>query len=251
MTAPTAPQASGTPGGSPALRSLGTIYRARLRAIATRSRIVLLAALGGLGVLLGLLVSGEGGDAPLELADGFGLLIVVPVTALIFATASLGDAVDDGTLVYLWLRPVPRWQLAAASSAAALTLAWPLVVPALVLATSLAGGDGDLVAATGVAATLALLAYVPLFVSLGLLVRRALVAGLVYVLIWEGAVAGSSVAAARASVRAYMRSVLADQAGADVEPVVGGTAGAVVAALVVAAGSVLAGWWLLQRRDVA
>ena len=47
-------------------------------------------------------------EAGTSFIDAFGLSLLVPVTTLVFASAALGDPADDGTLVYLWLRPVPR-----------------------------------------------------------------------------------------------------------------------------------------------
>ena len=58
----------------------------------------------------------------------------MPVTTLVFAAASLGDFREDGTLVYLWLRPVPRWQIIAAALGASITVTLPLVLVPLVVA---------------------------------------------------------------------------------------------------------------------
>ena len=38
-----------------------------------------------------------------SLVDAYGLSLLVPVVAVLFATAALGDLAEDGTLVYLWL----------------------------------------------------------------------------------------------------------------------------------------------------
>lgn len=48
-----------------------------------------------------------------DLLGGYGLNLVVPVTALVFASAAFGDPTDDRTMVYLWLTPLPAggwWQ---------------------------------------------------------------------------------------------------------------------------------------------
>ena len=40
--------------------------------------------------------------------DSYGLSLLIPVVALVFASAALGYLAEDGTLVYLWLRPLAR-----------------------------------------------------------------------------------------------------------------------------------------------
>ena len=38
----------------------------------------------------------------------------MPLVALIFGTAALGSEIEDGTAVYLLIKPIPRWQIALA-----------------------------------------------------------------------------------------------------------------------------------------
>ena len=129
---------------------------------------------------------------------------------LVFASATLGDPTEDGTLVYLWLRPVARWRIVAAAAAVVVDghLAgrdrparggwprWP------------AGGGAIWSRGTVAGVTVVMVGYVGLFVALGLRVKRALVWGLLYIFIWEGFVATANVTAARLAVRTYGRSVL-------------------------------------------
>src|SRR5688572_2375139 len=37
--------------------------------------------------------------------------VLLPLTALVFGTSAFGGEVDDGTLIYLMVKPVPRWRL--------------------------------------------------------------------------------------------------------------------------------------------
>ncbi|MFD0787474.1 ABC transporter permease, partial [Micromonospora azadirachtae] len=97
----------------------------------------------------------------------------------------LGAEIDDGTVVHILTKPLPRWQivlpkLAVATGVTAATLAVPLYV-AGVLAHSVRLG-----LALAVAGFLGALAYSALFLALSLLTRRPVLLGLVYVLIWEG-----------------------------------------------------------------
>ncbi|GGO09994.1 ABC transporter permease subunit [Micromonospora parathelypteridis] len=116
---------------------------------------------------------------------GLGLAVVLPVVALIIGTGVLGAEIDDGTVVHILTKPLPRWQivlpkLAVAAGVTAATVAVPLYV-AGVLADSVRLG-----LALAVSATLGALAYSALFLALSLVTRRPVLLGLVYVLIWEG-----------------------------------------------------------------
>lgn len=198
------------------MEGFGTIYRLQLRLLVTRARVGGMLALGAIGLVVAGVLGAEGPGTVLagaRFVDGFGLSLLVPVTTLVFASAALGDPVEDGTMVYLWLRPVRRSTLALASTAAAVTVAWPVAVPLLVVSSGLTGAGASLVLGTALAATLGVVTYGAIFTALGLRSRRALVWGLLYVLVWEGFVAAASRSAGRLAVRAHTRSLLADVAG--------------------------------------
>jgi ABC-2 type transport system permease protein len=188
------------------------LYRVLLRQQVTRGRLIGLGLLGLVAVLLGFAVGASEAADPvddgIQLVNQFGLSLFVPVVTLVFAAAVLGDPNEDGTLVYLWLRPVARWRIALAALAATLTVALPVVVIPMVGAAIATGAGSDLVVATLVSCGLATLAYAGMFTWLGLRVKRALVWGLAYVLIWEGFVATASTNTARLSLRAQTRSLL-------------------------------------------
>lgn len=149
------------------------------------------------------------------LVDSYGLSLLVPVVALVFASAVLGDLAEDGTLLYLWLRPVARWKVATAAVLATVTVVVPLAVVPLVVAAAISGDGGRLVAGAAAGAVLATIAYSAVFCGLGLKVKRALVWGVAYLLIWEQAVARVSHGAARASIFVSARSVAAHLAHHD------------------------------------
>ncbi|MFV2087129.1 ABC transporter permease subunit [Micromonospora sp. LOL_021] len=114
-----------------------------------------------------------------------GLAVVLPVVALIVGTGVLGSEIDDGTIVHVLSKPLPRWQivlpkLVVAFGVTTLTVAVPLYV-AGVLAESVRLG-----LALAAASAAGALAYSALFVALSLVTRRPVLLGLVYVLIWEG-----------------------------------------------------------------
>ncbi|GIF06496.1 ABC transporter permease [Actinoplanes siamensis] len=116
---------------------------------------------------------------------GLGFAVVLPVVALIVGTGVLGSEVDDGTLVHILTKPLPRRDIILAKFlvavvATAVTTTIPLFVAGLL------AGSARLGAALAVAALVGSLAYTALFLLLSLLTRRPVLLGLVYILIWEG-----------------------------------------------------------------
>lgn len=191
------------------------LYSLILRTQTTRARVLMLGALGLLGIVIAITLRGADDrlEAGARFIDALGLTLVAPITSLVFASAALGDFIDDGTMVYLWLRPVPRSRLAIAAAAASLTVVLPLVVVPLTVAAAVSGGGSELVVGTAVAGTVAVIAYTALFVTLGIRVRRALLWGLLYIFVWEGFVARLADTASRLSIGTYARSFLSEIAG--------------------------------------
>lgn len=226
-----------------------------LRSQLTRGRFIGLVAFGAIGVLLGLAArtapSFERPEIAYNLVLNYGVALLAPITALIFAASALGDTVDDRTLVYLWLRPRPRWEIAVGATAASWCISLPFILVPTAAMAALAGSDADLTVAGVAASTVAVAAYGSLFVGLGVMVRRALVWGLVYILIWEGFVARSGTGASRFSVLYYARSLLAEVAGHAPPAIHTSLAVAVIVPLVVTAAAIALTSYALTRVDVA
>ena len=209
---------SSAPAPEPVLRSSGSasfvaLYRLLLRLQVTLLRVIGILALASLAVLLGALARSD--DDPLrattEIALGYGLGIVVPLATAWLATSSVGDLVEDRLLVYLWLKPVPRWQLPAAAVLATVTIVVPLVAVPLVAAATVAGAS-QLTGSLLLACVLASLAYAGVFVAVGLWLRRALWWCLLYILVWENGLARAVDGAARLSIASYAQSLVANAA---------------------------------------
>lgn len=203
------------------MRSIRALTTLLARNQATRGRLIALGALALLGVLVGAVVTDNSPfDATIagtRFVDVYGLSLLTPVVALVFGAGSLGDLVEDRSLVYLWLPPVPRWQIALAAWAATLIVSSPFTIGASVLMALATGGGWDLVIGTFWASLLGTIAYTGLFTALGLRFRRALVWGFAYLLIWENFVAQAGAGAARLSILSYLRSVLSAYTGAGLE----------------------------------
>lgn len=229
------------------------LYSLILRTQTTRARVAMLTVLGLLGIVVAIPLRGADDrlEAGAHFIDAFGLTLVAPITALVFAAAALGDFIDDGTMVYLWLRPVPRFQLALAAAAASLTVVLPLVVVPLTVAAAVTGAGGDLVAATAVAGTVSVVAYTAVFVTLGIRVRRALLWGLLYIFVWEGFVARLAGTASRLSISTYGRSFLSEISGFELRLADQTAVVSVLVPLAVAAASLAYAARRLTVQDVA
>jgi len=233
-----------------------SLYRILLRTSVTRGRLLAFLAGGALIDLIGyaLRVSDYANRETdvYILVDGAALALYVPVVALVFSTSSLGDLAQDGTLVYIWLRPVARWKVVLVALAATLTVVLPLTLAPVGLAVALAGASSQALWAVTASTGLAACAYTAIFTAFGLRVRHALIFGLGYVLIWEAGVASIGKGPASLSIRHYAESLLAHIGNqtvpgaieADLWPSV------IVLAAVALAGAALT-TILLTRQDVA
>ena len=195
---------------------MSTIFLLTLRALGRGRRVLVIAVLLAVPSLLSVayLASEPHGDGTNFAASLFSQLmlpILLPLTALVFATSALGGEVEDRTLVYLTLKPISRLSVALAKALAATLIVLVLVEVALAAATLIAtrgASTGQQLSATMVAGAAGCLTYCSVFLLLGLAApRRALVAGLVYVLGWEGAAAGLSTALASLSIRHYVQGI--------------------------------------------
>jgi len=235
--------------------TLGALYRLFLSNIATCGRLIGLVALGAVTILVGFAIGAN--DASDHLSDGtqvianLGLALVTPVVALVLASSVLGDPNEDGTLVYLWLRPVPRWNLAVAATTAALTVSMPVVVVPLTIAAAATKAGGGLLVGAVAPSVVAVVAYTGIFTFLGLRVKRAMAWGLAYILVWEGFIARAGGGTGFLSVRQHTVSVLARIDDGPEKLVKSSMATAVLVPLVAAAIATYATTRRLQRQDVA
>jgi ABC-2 type transport system permease protein len=176
---------------------IATLATLSLRGLLNRRRILLLGLLSALIVLIAFLfrLAGQPADEAVaftgQLLGNFGLAVLLPVVAVIVGTAAIGSELDDGTIIYLLAKPIPRSLVAVVKAVVSWAVVALLVCPAILVAGLVAmSGDPDLGLAYAVAAGVGALEYTAVFVALSLLTSRALVVGLAYVVIWEGAVAG-------------------------------------------------------------
>jgi ABC-2 type transport system permease protein len=116
---------------------------------------------------------------------GLGLAVMLPVLTLIVGTGVLGSEVDDGTIVHILTKPLPRSQIILAKLGVAIGVSAVTTAVPLFVAGTLAG-SARLGVGLAVAGVVGVFAYSALFLLLSLLTKRPVLAGLVYILVWEG-----------------------------------------------------------------
>ena len=193
---------------------IGTLAAVTMRGLLNRRRTLLLVLAGVLMVGVAALSRlGESTEADAvqftaRLLADFGLGVLLPLVAVIVGTATIGSELEDGTIIYLLAKPIPRLWIVAVKAVIAWLLVTLLVAPAILVAGVVGtGGDAALGAAYALAATVGALEYTTVFLALSLLTSRALVIGLAYVVIWEGVVAGLFAGTRILSVRQHALAI--------------------------------------------
>ena len=230
-------------------------YRLLLRSVGTRGRLgaigfLALLSLFTAAVVAGLSSEGDGLRAALNFLDG-NVATLLPVAVLVFGAGVIGDLIDDGSLVYLWLRPVPSWIHVLAGWAATVTIVVPLVLLPIVGAVAIIEPSAALIGAVVLGGFIGIVAYAAIFVMMGIRFKRALPWGLVYILIWEGYIASAGKTATKLALRSYVRSILSEITDTSMKLADFSLATGIVVPLVVAAAALLYASRRLAKTDVA
>ncbi len=158
------------------------------------------------------------------------ILVLLPIVALVFATAAMGSEIEDGTAVYLLAKPISRASIVTSKWVVAFAVTAALVVISTV-PTALIPVEGsdtrDVTLGFAVAGVVGALMYSGLFIALSILTSRALIVGLVYVFLWEAVVTNLFQGLRVFSVREYTLGVagaIADVPPSIWEPNLGATA---------------------------
>jgi len=242
-------------GTVPPIRAVGLSYGIVLSQLVTRGRMAALLLVGAAATAITIAVgSSDSSSDPLEtgveLISGLHFTLLVPIIALVFASAALGDMREDGTLVYLWLRPMDRWPIVVGAWLASITLSLPLTIVPLVVSSIAVDGGGELLGATVLAGVVGVVAYSALFVLLGLLLKNSIVWGLGYIMIWEGLIAAFGSFAAKLAIRGYTRSILTSITEIDLDLGDLSLGVAVIVPLIVAMGALALASMRLRSMDV-
>lgn len=172
----------------------GTIVRLGVRSIFGRWRgvmlIVLPVILLGMAVLVRALV-GEDDTGAEQTLYLLGLVVIVPLVALLATSGLLAPEIDDGSISYLLAKPISRHSLVASKLVVALGCviafgAIPMLIAGVIVQPSAPSFGVGFAVGTLVSGA----AYCALFALLSVLTRHAVVIGLIYLLIWESLLGG-------------------------------------------------------------
>jgi ABC-2 type transport system permease protein len=210
----------------PFLRAARGVFDLALEGMVWSRRSVLMAVLLGLPIAFALLyrlVLASRIGARMSGFQLYGVVIVfyyvrnvLPLAALFYATSLIADEVEGKTLTYLLTRPIRRSAILAGKFAAYLVTMLALSLPATLvtffLLTTASGFTGigryipDLFRDLGVVA-LAVLSYGALFSLMGVLLKRPMIPGLLFVFLWE-LLANLPGYLPRFTLTAYLRSLV-------------------------------------------
>ena len=210
----------------PFVRAARGVFGLALEGMVWSRRSLLMAILLGLPVLLAVLYRvalAAKTAARFSAFDAYGTLValyyvrnVLPLAALFYATALVADEVEGKTITYLLTRPIRRPAILVGKFAAYLVTTLSLTLPALVItffvmvtargASGLGAYVPHLFQDMGVLA-LTLLAYGALFTLMGVLLRRPMILGLLFLFVWE-LMANLPGYMPRLTLTAYLRSLV-------------------------------------------
>lgn len=194
------------------LSAIPLIVQVTLRQLLGRRRAILLVLLSAVPILLAV-VFRAGNDTKIPdfatgVLDAVAVTLLLPIVAVLFGTAAFGAEVEDGTILYLLAKPISRWAIVAAKFIGAFGVTALLTIVSVLISGAIAlgagGEQGDEATRAFMAAMLVgSICYVSVFLTLSLFTRRALLIGLVYVLVWEGALSSLLPGIANLSIRQY------------------------------------------------
>jgi ABC-2 type transport system permease protein len=225
------------------------IVEVTVRGLFGRRRIFLLVLLAALPVLIGLLIRIAGGRPDADrVLDTLVVRFVMPLVALIVGTTVIGSEIDDGTAVYLMVKPIARWRIVLSKALVAAGLTAVLIIPPVIV-TAILLSRTDL-ATTVEAFTIACFfggtAYAIAFLALSTFTSRAFLIGLAYVLIWEGVLASLLEGTKFLSIRQATLGIAAALGVNTPGEPLPQTVSAAVLAVVIAGGFMLASWRLAR-----
>jgi ABC-2 type transport system permease protein len=188
-----------------------TIAMITFRAMLGRRRALLLLALPALLVVLAVVLRWTGNndlDVSANVLQKFGLATLLPLLALIAGTGVIGPEIDDGQIMYVLTKPIPRQVIVLTKLAVAIVLVAAFsVVPTLLAGLLLTGTTAQLVPAFTVGVLVGGVAYSAVFVALAVMSRNAVTIGLLYALVWETLLGSFAPGAKSASIQQWALSV--------------------------------------------
>jgi ABC-2 type transport system permease protein len=188
-----------------------TIAYITFRGMLGRKRALLLFALPAMLLLLALgLAATDNASINVQNAvlHQFALSTLLPLLALIAGTGVIGPEIDDGQIMYIMTKPIPRPVITLTKLAVAIALVFVFAVIPTVLAGYIMGNTAGLAMAFGGGVLIGGIAYCALFVALAVVSRFAVTVGLIYVLVWEVLIGNLAPGAKNLSIQQWSLSIV-------------------------------------------
>ncbi|MEU8340548.1 ABC-2 type transport system permease protein [Actinomadura meyerae] len=188
-----------------------TIAMITFRAMLGRKRALLLLGLPLIMLILAVVLRWAGQD-DLDVSAGvlqqFGLATLLPLLALIAGTGVIGPEIDDGQIMYVLTKPIPREVIVLTKLVVAIILVTAFAtVPTLLAGLVLSGTTAQLTPAFAVGVLIGGVAYSAVFVALAVASRNAVTIGLLYALVWESLLGSFAPGAKSASIQQWCLSI--------------------------------------------
>ena len=190
------------------------VFGLTLRSLLGGRKAVALGLLAALPIVAALVFASAGHIAPVlfwaRLVQRMLLPTVTAFVAVVIGASAIGDEREDGTILYLAATPLSRITLVLTKVLASWTASMALLVPSVLIAGIVAlrsDASASLLVWPLVAVALTAFCYCAAAAWLSLTIRRPVVIGVLYILLWEGSIATFAASADRFSIAAYGRAI--------------------------------------------
>lgn len=188
-----------------------TIALITFRAMLGRRRVLLLFALPLLLLILAAalrITDNSDLETSATVLQRFGMATLLPLLCLIAGTGVIGPEIDDGQIMYILTKPIPRHVITTTKLAVAIVLVIVFaVLPTLMAGLVLTGTTAGLAVAFTVGVLVGGIAYTAVFVALAVASRNAVTIGLLYALVWETLLGSFAPGARTLSIQQWAMSV--------------------------------------------
>jgi ABC-2 type transport system permease protein len=201
------------------VRALWTLYTLTLRQHIRGKRWIVMMLLFLIPAALAIVVRATAPDAPplfIEFVFAFTFIpqALLPLVALLYASGVIQDELEEQTITYLLIRPIPKWALYIVKMLATITTAVALTVICTgftYVAVYARGPEHEHILSRYLTAiaihSLAVVTYCCLFGLISFLTKRGLVFGIIYAAIVEGLMANLPLSIRLITVIYYTRVI--------------------------------------------
>ena len=188
-----------------------TVAGISYRAVLGRRRIwlLLLLPLALIAMALLMRLTGRGNEATaVELMQGLAISAMLPLVGAIVGTGVIGPEIDDGTILHLLSKPIPRPVIVFTKFVVAASLLVLFgAVSTFLAAYIVVGSEAGIAAGFALGAAAGGIAYAAVFLLLGIVTKHAVTVGIVYAIVWEGLVGGLVPGARQLSIQQWAQSI--------------------------------------------